>query len=269
MKLQSLFSNPKYLIGMVHLAALPGTPRAELAPTAILDQALQEAQLLAEAGFDALIIENMHDRPYLKTAQPETIAHMAVISRAIKQQCQIPIGVQVLAGANQAALAVAHAADADFVRVEGFVFGHIADEGYIESCAGELLRYRKHIGAEHIAVIADIKKKHSAHAITADVNIAETAKAAEFFLVDGVIVTGTSTATPAAIEDLANVRSTSQQPLLIGSGLTPDNLADYIAHADGFIIGSAYKQHGDWSQAINPAAVQRCVNTFKQLTASA
>ena len=88
------------------------------------------------------------------------------------------------------------AVGAAFVRVEGFVFAHVADEGLIESDAGALLRYRRAIGAEGVRVFADVKKKHSAHAITADVDLAETAHAAEFFLADGVIVTGAATGEP-------------------------------------------------------------------------
>lgn len=136
----------------------------------------------------------------------------------------------------------------DFIRAEGFVFSHVADEGLLNACAGELLRYRRRIGAEHIQIFTDIKKKHryddqiwvryvqlaghralkeaqhsvvvsvllchmipwvifenghySAHALTSDVSIAETAQAAEFFLSDGVIVTGTATGAQADPEEL-------------------------------------------------------------------
>lgn len=48
----------------------------------------------------------------------------------------------------------------DFIRAEGFVFSHVADEGIINACAGNLLRYRKQVGAENIQIFADIKKKH-------------------------------------------------------------------------------------------------------------
>src|SRR6202012_15908 len=88
------------------------------------------------------------------------------------------------------AVAVALAANLDFVRAEGFAFAHVADEGWIDSSAAELLRYRRMIGAEHVQIWADVKKKHSSHAITADVSIGETAHAVEFMRGDAVIVTG-------------------------------------------------------------------------------
>ena len=111
-------------------------------------------------------------------------------------------GAQILAGANKQALAAALASGIDFIRAEGYVFAHVADEGIIESNAGELLRYRKQIGADNILVFTDIKKKHSSHSITADVDLKETAKAAEFFISDGLIVTGSATGEEANQNDV-------------------------------------------------------------------
>ena len=47
-----------------------------------------------------------------------------------------------------------------FIRAEGFVFSHVADEGFMDACAGDLMRYRKSIDANDVAVYNDIKKKH-------------------------------------------------------------------------------------------------------------
>jgi uncharacterized protein len=174
--------------------------------------------------------------------------------------------VQVLAGANREALAVALAAGASFVRVEGFVFAHVADEGIIESSAGELLRYRRQIGAEGVAVFADVKKKHSAHAITADVDIAETAHAAEFFLADGLVVTGAATGLPADAREVRAVADTVAIPVLVGSGITPANLAEDAA-ADAFIVGSSVKQGGHWSNPIDPEALRALARAFAALPA--
>ncbi len=176
---------PRALIGMLHVGALPGTPAACDALDRIVDRVMAEARVYRDAGFTALLVENLHDRPYLKgSVGPEITAAMTAVGREVKRGVALPLGVQVLAGANREALAVALACGADFVRVEGYVFAHVADEGVIESSAAELLRYRRAIGAEHVLVFADVKKKHSAHALTADVSIAETARAAEFFLAD-------------------------------------------------------------------------------------
>jgi uncharacterized protein len=172
--------------------------------------------------------------------------------------------VQVLAGANREALAVAHASGADFVRVEGFVYAHVADEGVIESCAGELLRYRRAIGAERVLIFADIKKKHSAHAITADVPIVETARAAQFFLADGVIVSGAATGEPASADEVRDVVRATTVPVLVGSGITPANLARFST-AHGFIVGSSVKQGGIWSNDLHRDNVRALADAFAEL----
>jgi hypothetical protein len=148
---RALFGAERALIGCVHVAALPGTPRASLTVAEIAKQTAAEARAYQDAGLHAVMIENMHDRPYLaRSVGPEVVAAMAVVARAVRDAINVPLGLQVLAGANEAALAVALAAGAAFVRVEGFVFAHVADEGLMTSDAGPLLRYRRAIGAEGV-----------------------------------------------------------------------------------------------------------------------
>ncbi len=263
---KQLFNTRKPLIGMVHVEALPGTPRAKYDMATIIDRALSEARMLEQAGFHAIMIENMHDTPYITPpAGPEIVASMSVVAKHIRTNINLPLGIQVLASANKAALAVALAAGADFIRAEGFVFGHVADEGYIESCAGELLRYRKQIGAEHIAVFTDIKKKHASHAITADIDISETAKASEFFLSDGLIVTGVSTGQMADKNDLQKVKSVTSLPVLVGSGITAENIEEYIPVADGLIIGSSLKHDGAWSNSLDESRLKRMLSAYKDV----
>ena len=250
----------------IHVGALPGTPSASHSIETLIRQTLEEARIYRDAGFTALVIENMHDRPYLKGGVgPEITAAMTALAREVKRETNRPVGIQVLAGANREAVAVAHASGADFVRVEGFVYAHVADEGLIESCAGELLRYRRAIGAERVLVFADIKKKHSAHAITADVSLIETGKAAEFFLADGVIVSGASTGVPASPQEVRDVARTVGVPVLVGSGLTPENFECYST-AQGFIVGSSVKQGGIWSNPLDPDAVRALARAFGKLS---
>jgi hypothetical protein len=189
---------------------------------------------------------------------------MTAVGREVRRAVPLPLGVQVLAGANLEALAVAQACGGAFVRVEGFVFAHVADEGIIEASAGPLLRHRRTIGAETVRVFADVKKKHSAHALTADVSLVETARAAEFFLVDGVIVSGTATGQPARPDEVADVASGVAVPTFVGSGITAENLPAYAA-ADGFIVGSSVKHDGLWSNALDPARTRALARAFAAL----
>lgn len=265
---KNLFAD-KAVIGMVHAGAMPGTPHASEDIEAIAERASEESAQLRRAGFDAIIVENMHDRPYLlRDVGPEIVAGMTRVTLAVRQAAQCPVGVQILAGANRAALAVALAAGAEFIRAEGYVFAHVADEGLMHTAdAAELLRYRRMIGAEHVAILADVKKKHASHALTADLDIGETARAAEFFDADGVIVTGIATGRPARPDEVRAVRDAVSRPVFIGSGLTPDNLREFWPVADGFIIGSYIKRDGLWSNPLDPKRIESWFSAVSALRA--
>jgi predicted TIM-barrel enzyme len=229
------------VIGMIHVRALPGAPGHAGGMGPILDQALAEAEIYRACGLQALMIENMHDVPYVRRPGPEVLAAMAVLAREVKRaHPAVPLGIQILAGANREALSAALAAGADFIRAEGFVFGHVADEGYIDACAGDLLRHRSAIGAEHIAIFTDIKKKHSAHAVTADVDIGEAA----------------------SLEELRAVHAAVRLPVLIGSGITAENARDYASLADGLIVGSAFKEGGYWAHPLDPDRIRRLMHAL-------
>nr|CAD7416703.1 unnamed protein product [Timema poppensis] len=158
------------VIGMIHLGALPGTPFYKGSIQKILDNACRDAEKYVTSNIDGVLIENMNDVPYVQAKHlgPETTAVMSLVCGEVRRlvPSSIPCGVQVLAGGNKEAVAVAHASGLQFIRAEGYVFSHVADEGFTDSSAGELLRYRRHLGADNVLVFTDIKKKHSAHAIT-------------------------------------------------------------------------------------------------------
>lgn len=254
---------PRALIGMVHVAALPGSPRASLGVSEIARQAVAEARVLADAGFDAVMIENMHDRPYIDRHGPHVAAAMTRVALEIRAALpRVLLGVQVLSSGEREALAIAQAAEAQFIRCENFVFAHVADEGLMaDAKAGPLLRYRREIAAEHIRVFCDIKKKHASHAITEDLSIADSAHAAEFFGADALVVTGSATGVPADPGDIAQARAASTLPILVGSGATPESvLRLFDAGADALIVGSAIKQGGVWTGPVDP---HRCAELVR------
>jgi len=257
MKIINELKKKKLIIGMVHVQALPGTPNNKLTIPQIITKAVEEAKLYEQNGLDAIIMENMHDVPYLnKIVGPEITASMTAVAAEVNKNISIPCGIQILAGANIEALAVAQASGCEFICVEGFVYSHIADEGLMNACAGELIRYSKKIGANEIAVFADIKKKHSSHSITSDLDITDFAEACKFFLADGVIITGKSTSKETDLTELQKVGRTCDLPILIGSGVTIDNIDKYWEHANGFIIGSHFKENGKWQNEISSERVQ-------------
>jgi membrane complex biogenesis BtpA family protein len=261
-----LFENSKPIIGMIHLGALPGTPAARRSLREIEEQALKEAKIYLEAGVHGVLVENMHDTPYLRgEVGPEIVAAMAIVAKSVKETTRLPAGLQILAAANREALAAAHAAGLDFIRAEGFAFAHVADEGVIQSSAAELLRYRKMIGADRVQIWADVKKKHSAHAMTADVTLGETAAAVEFMRGDAIIVTGSTTGHAPLPELLAEAKEATKLSVLLGSGATAKNLSAFFPVADGFIVGSHFKEGGHWSHRVDRKRVRDFMTAYREL----
>ena len=249
-----LFGRDFALIGMVHLAPLPGSPRWGGSIDAVLDAAQRDAQALVDGGCDALLVENMGDLPYLRgMVHPETTAAMAVATRTVaKLGC--PVGVQILAAANREALGVAVAAGAAFIRVEAFAYAHVADEGWLDACAGTLLRTRAALGAE-VDIWADVQKKHAAHAVTGDLTIGDLARGAIFSGADTLVVTGSETGHPTNPQDAVSAAD-SGAPVVIGSGVTEANIARYVGVGSGAIVGSALKHDGDWRRPVDVARVR-------------
>ena len=258
----------KALIGMVHVGALPGTPFHQQPIDDLVRTAVDDARLLADAGYDALIVENMHDRPYVQGLQgPEIVATMTRVGLAVREAASIPLGIQILSCGNREALAVAHAIGASFIRCENFVLAHIGEEGIMaESEAAELLRYRRRIGAEDVKIYADIKKKHASHTITADLSIGEAAHLAEFAGADGAVVTGTMTGSPTNPSDVESVREATELPLLVGSGVTPDDIGKLLDPADAVIVGSWNKAGGKWTNPVDPERAKAMVDAFRKAT---
>ncbi|MBN1550537.1 BtpA family membrane complex biogenesis protein, partial [bacterium] len=143
-------------------------------------------------------------------------------------------------------------------------FGHIADEGFFDACAGDLLRRRSALNANHILVFTDIKKKHASHAITADIDLQYTADAARFFLTDGIVITGTVTGRPVDVESLKNLEAPSVLKI-VGSGVTPENINMVFPFADAFIVGSTLKKNGVWHNPPHKQRVDRMMKVFKRL----
>jgi hypothetical protein len=264
--LTSLFPHLKPVIAMIHVGALPGTPASTQSLSELVALATREAKQYAAGGVDGIGIENMHDVPYLRGAVgPEIVAAMTLIGQAVKVESRLPVGIQILAGANLEAMAVAHAAGLDFMRAEGYVFAHVADEGWIESSAAKLLRYRKLIGAERVQVWADVKKKHSSHAVTADISLGATAEAVEFMRADAVIVSGNVTGDPPQLADVEEAKTHCRLPVILGSGVDAENIASFFPAADGFIIGSSFKVDGHWAKTVDVGRVEKLMVVVRKL----
>ena len=253
--IEAIFGRRKAVIGVIHLPALPGSPDYDGARMDSLTQlALAEAERYRAGGIDGLIVENHGDIPFAKPEElgPETAACMAVITQAVRVTSGLPVGVNVLANGAVAALAVAKAAGAAFVRVNQWANAYVANEGFIEGKAGAAARYRAWLRARDVAIFADVHVKHGAHAITADRSIQELARDVEFFDADVAIATGQRTGDAATLDELRAIAGGTSLPVAVGSGVIPDNVGDILSVADAVIVASYLKRDGVWWHDVDP-----------------
>jgi len=254
---------PKFLAAMIAVLPLPGSPLYDGGDQKVIDQALADLEVYKEAGVDSILLENDHDLPYIQPPLDEKgVTLMTKIAKEVRGRFNGPIGIQMLEAANITSLEIAAKADLDYIRVEAFVFAHVGGSGIINGSAGKILRRRKELEAEHIKVFADVKKKHGSHSLTIDLDIKDEIMQAEFFLADGVIVTGQFTGINPDKNDLIKAKSATKLPVLIGSGMTTENIEDYLPLADGFVVGSYFRKNGKFLEKLEPERLNKFMKVF-------
>jgi uncharacterized protein len=248
------------LIGMVHVPPLPGSPRWDGSMERLVSLALDDARALVESGMDALLVENHGDAPFTPgRVEPATVASLTVVAREIRRALpHTPLGINVLKNDARAALAIACAIGARFIRVNVHAGAVLADQGVVHSDAYNTLRDRRLLGAD-IAIFADVGGKHAVP--LAPIDLEQHARdLTQRGLADGLVVSGRATGVAAPIEDLKRVRSAVPDvPLLVGSGVTPETAAELLSVADALIVGTALKRDGDVTAPVDPDRVRRLV----------
>ena len=263
MSLDSILGVGTAVIGMIHLRALPGSPRWAGSMNAVIQAALDDARALAEGGAGALLVENPGDMPFAPVrVDAATVAAMAVAVHAVRAAVPLPIGVNVLKSDALSALAVASATGAAFIRVNVHVGAVVADQGLLQSTSYESLRYRRLLGLD-IKILADVQAKHAVPLAPVPIEL-EARDAISRGLADGLVVTGVATGEPTAMADLKKVRGAAPgMPLLVGSGATADNAAELLSVADGLIVGTSVKRDGVLANPVDAARVRRLVDAAR------
>lgn len=254
--LKALFSAQRPLIGMVHLKPLPGSPRFGGSLEQVVASACADARAYAEGGLDGLMIENYGDRPFFpQQVPPETVAAMTLVAAEILRTTALPVGINVLRNDPLAALGVATAVGARFVRVNVLMGAMVTDQGIIEGPAHILLRRRRELGAS-VHICADVMVKHARPLGGGD--LAESARElTERGLADALIVTGQATGERPSLEDLRRVKeATPHVPVLAGSGVTPDNALEILSIADGAIVGTSLKRDGQTESEVDVTRIR-------------
>ena len=264
MAFRDLFTSPKPLIACIHLMPLPGSPRYAGTMGRVYDTALAEAELFAQYPIDGLIMENFRDLPFYPHALPaESIAALTAVTREIVRMARIPVGVNALRNDAHAAMAIATAAEADFIRVNVHMGTVVSDQGIIEGTSHATLRLRAALRSP-VLVFADAGVKHATPLVDRGLGT-EARDLTERGLADAIIVSGDYTGAPTSLEDIAIVRQHTTLPILVGSGATPDNLQHVYTHVEGLIVGSYFKKAGKAENLVEEARVKKFTDMLHAL----
>ncbi len=268
MNLKQIFNTTQPIIGVVHLLPLPTSARWGGSLSAIVDRAEQEAVALVSGGVDGIIVENFFDAPFPKSrVDPAVVSAMTTVVSRLMELVSLPIGINVLRNDSLSAMAIASCTGAAFIRVNVLSGVMATDQGLIEGCAYELLRYRRELGS-HVKIMADVLVKHAQPLSSSDL-INALRETIDRGLADAAIISGVATGSPPTLEDLKLAKAAAGGvPIVIGSGANFDNIGSLMQYADGVIVSSSLKRQGKIENSIDPIRVSQFVETIRQDIAS-
>jgi uncharacterized protein len=266
--LKQIFNTTQPIIGVVHLLPLPTSARWGGSLSAIVDRAEQEAVALVSGGVDGIIIENFFDAPFPKSrVDPAVVSAMTTIVSRLMHLVALPIGINVLRNDSLSAMAIASCTGAAFIRVNVLSGVMATDQGLIEGCAYELLRYRRELGT-NVKIMADVLVKH-AHPLSSSDLTTAVGETIDRGLADAIILSGVATGKPPSLEDLQIAKAAAGDiPLIVGSGADCNNINSLMQFADGAIVSSSLKRQGKIENSIDPIRVSQFVEAMRQDIAS-
>lgn len=257
-------------IGVVHVPAMPGDPgHSEGGFEAAITHALEDSKALANGGVDGIIVENFGSSPFHKGTHadpipPHQVAALTLIAYETKKRYALPVGVNCLRNDARAAIGIAAAAGLDFIRVNIHTGAYVTDQGLIEGEAQQTLRYREMLGGREILILADVLVKHASPLAPLSIDSA-VKEAFGRGHADAIIITGEATGAQVDVDTLVGLQASQRDvPLLIGSGLTPQNVEHLAPLVDGAIVGSWLKKDGVLSAPVDESRVSTMAVLLKE-----
>ncbi len=264
---KSRYNQDKFIVGMVHTLALPGSPLYDRAGgmRKLVHQARKEARILVENGYHSIMYCNESDMPYLPTMAPETIAAMTDLVAECQAELEVPFGINMLIDPI-ASLAIAHATGGEFIRC--FLTGsYVGDIGHVVPDGARVLRLRADLDAQNIALICNVTPGFS---ITLDSRpTPQVASGAVFLgLADSVCVSGPAAAKEADLTKISDTaKAVPDTPVLVGTGVSKENILAMAEVSDGFIIGSSIKVDGKTLNEVDPRRAEALMSEFNAVYA--
>ena len=252
------------LVGVLHLPPLPGAVNYDgRAVREIAEAAAQDAALLAASGFTHVMVQDASDNPQPTLAATGTVASLAVVGARVAQAIDIPLGVVIGHNDGPAAVAVAHAIGARFVRVKVLTGVSAGPSGFIQGCAVEVAAMKRLLGSD-VEVWADA---HEATSVSLAGGIEwAAAEALSFGGADTIVVTKDSGVDDALTAIAALRQSLGDVPFVVGGRATVETMPRTVLGSDGVIVGSALKNGTGYDARIDPQTARAFGATITQGT---
>lgn len=262
--LSAAFDRDEPVVGMLHLPPLPGSPDWGGSMDEVVQRVLRDAERLEEGGLDGLLVENFGDAPFVPgRVAPETVASMARVAAAVREATALPLGVNVLRNDARAALGVAAAVGAHFIRVNVHAGVMLTDQGTLEGRAHETLRARRVLGVP-VAVLTDVLVKHA----VPPPGLTAAGAARDLWHrggADALVVSGRRTGGAVDPGRLREVReAVPEAPVWVGSGATAETVAELLPLCDGLIVGSALRARGRAGEPVEADRVGRFMEAVER-----
>ncbi len=231
--------NKNIIIGAIHLPPLLGYKNFPGFGVA-LKNALADLRAFAKGGVDGIIFENNYDIPHKIFVKEPVVSSMTFLGEKLRRATKLPLGVSVLWNDYRAALSIAKTLDLQFIRVSVFVDKVKTNYGIVEGEPEKVVKFRKSIEAEKIALFTDIHVKHAK--LLSKNSLISSAQEAIKNKSDALVVTGRWTGDAPSVEAIEILRQhIGAFPILVGSGANEDNVKTLFRFANGAIVSTSLK----------------------------
>lgn len=235
--ISKIFKTKRPNIGMIHLPPLPGYPN-HLGMDAVIKKALKDLQILQNAGFNGVLVENDSDQPHQIGVSQTIIKAFTQVMEKVVKKAKIPVGMEIIYDMLET-IKVAKKVKAQFVRLDVFVDNVETKWGKIPAQAEEIVRLKKRLHVNNLLLFTDIQVKHAK--MLDKKTLEQSTREAMAYGSNALIITGSWTGLPPSLADCKKVKKIANIPVLVGSGLTAKNANILLKYCDGAIVGTSIK----------------------------
>ena len=209
----------------------------------IIEHALLHAQIAYDGGVRAFYIQDVHDTPLAPTILPQTVANVTAVGQELTRAFpDARFGICLMQHGAREPLQIADQIGGAFVRLKVYQGVMVKAEGLLQGCAWEAIQTRHSLGAQHIAIFADIYDRVGVP--LAPLPLGEACRqAVTFGKADALVLTGGNSVQTVEMLDEA-IAAKIGVPLTVGGSVSVATLKEFASRARHFVVHAAFARKG-------------------------